>query len=246
MSDSLPSHGLEPVRLLSPWNSPGRNTGVGSHFLLQRIFLTQGLNLDLLHCRQILYQLSYQRSLVFCNSRYILHTFSSLSYLLWWPMITDLCSFMIVWGAMKWSESHSVVSDSLWPHGLYSPWNSPGQNTGVGSLSFLQGIFPTQESNWGLLHCRQILYQLSYQGSPRGHEPTLKWWLTCWIAEMITSDLDYHINFVDKAAVLWQSLSKLYLSNLVIYILSLDMMPFVKSSLIHRHASSINHQDPVL
>ena len=45
---------------------------------------------------------------------------------------------------------------------------SPGQNTGVGSLSVLQGIFPTQESNQGLLHCRQILYQLSYQGSPPG------------------------------------------------------------------------------
>ena len=44
------------------------------------------------------------------------------------------------------SESHSVVSDSLKPHGLYSPWNSPGQNTGVGSLSLLQGIFPTQVS----------------------------------------------------------------------------------------------------
>ena len=40
------------------------------------------------------------------------------------------------------------------------------ENTGVGSLSFLQEIFPTQESNRGLLHCRQILYQLSYQGSP--------------------------------------------------------------------------------
>ena len=39
-------------------------------------------------------------------------------------------------------------------------------NTGVGSLSFLQRIFPTQELNWGLLHCRQILYQLSYEGSP--------------------------------------------------------------------------------
>ena len=42
------------------------------------------------------------------------------------------------------SESHSVVSNSLRPHGLYSPWNSPGQNTGVGSLSLLRGIFPTQ------------------------------------------------------------------------------------------------------
>ena len=44
------------------------------------------------------------------------------------------------------SESHSVVSNSLRPHGLYSPWNSPGRNTGVGSLSLLQGIFPTQVS----------------------------------------------------------------------------------------------------
>ena len=50
------------------------------------------------------------------------------------------------------SESCSVVSDSLQPHGLYSPWNSPGQNTGVGSLSLLQGIFPTQGSNPGLPH----------------------------------------------------------------------------------------------
>ena len=97
------------------------------------------------------------------------------------------------------------MSDSLWPHGIYSAWNSPGQNTGVGSLSLLQGIFPTQgstqifciagrfftgwaqgrprntevgslsllqqtyltqESNQGVLLCRQILYQLSYQGSP--------------------------------------------------------------------------------
>ena len=97
------------------------------------------------------------------------------------------------------------MSDSLRLHRLYSPWNSPGQNTGVGSLSLLQGdllnpgielgslalqvdslpaepkekpkntgmgslsllqqIFPTQESNWSLLHCRWILYQMSYQGS---------------------------------------------------------------------------------
>ena len=53
------------------------------------------------------------------------------------------------------------------PHGLYSPWNSPGQNTGVGSLSLLQGIFKTQRSNPGLLHCRWILHQLSHEGSPR-------------------------------------------------------------------------------
>ena len=65
------------------------------------------------------------------------------------------------------SESHSVMSNSLWPQGLYIPWNSPGQNTGVSSLSLLQGIFPTQGSNPGLLHCRQILYQLNHKGSPR-------------------------------------------------------------------------------
>ena len=59
------------------------------------------------------------------------------------------------------------LSLTLRPHGLYSPWNSPGQNTGVGSLSLLQGTFPTQGSNPGLPNCRGILYQLSHKGSPR-------------------------------------------------------------------------------
>ena len=107
------------------------------------------------------------------------------------------------------SESHSVMSDSLWPRGLYSPLNFPGQNTGWVAFPFsrgscqprdqtqvshiagrfftsgttreaqeywrgkpipLQQIFPTQESNQGLLHSRWILYQLSYQGS----------WSGCW------------------------------------------------------------------
>ena len=57
------------------------------------------------------------------------------------------------------------MSDSLPHHGLYSLWNSLGQNTGVGSLSLLQGIFPIQGLNTGLLHCRQILYQLSHNRS---------------------------------------------------------------------------------
>ena len=69
----------------------------------------------------------------------------------------------------QWSGSLSVVSASLQPHGLYSPWNSPGQNIGVGSLSRLQGVFLIQESNRGLLHCRQILYQLRF--------PLTKWFL---------------------------------------------------------------------
>ena len=63
------------------------------------------------------------------------------------------------------SESCSVVSDYLWPHGPYSPWNSPGQDTGVGSVSLLQSIFLTQELNQVLLHCSQIIYQLRHQGS---------------------------------------------------------------------------------
>ena len=78
---------------------------------------------------------------------------------------------MLLLTQVQWvseSESHSVMSDSLQPHGLYSPWNSPGQNIGVGSCSLLQGIFLIQGSNPGPLHCRQILYQLRYTRAP--------WW----------------------------------------------------------------------
>ena len=117
-------------------DSPGKNTGVGCHALLQGIFPSQGLNPGFLHCRRILYHLCYQQS----------------------PWILTVVGE---------SESLSVMSDSLRLHRLYSPSNSPGQNTGVGSLSLLQGIFPTQGSNSGLLHCRRILYQLSHKGSPR-------------------------------------------------------------------------------
>ena len=69
-------------------------------------------------------------------------------------------------------ESCSVVSNSSWPHGLQParvlcPWNSPGQNTGVGSHSLLQGIFPTQGSNPGILHCRWILFTIKATGKPK-------------------------------------------------------------------------------
>ena len=64
------------------------------------------------------------------------------------------------------------------PHGLYSSWNSPGQNPRVNSLSLLQGIVPNQGSNTGLLHCRRILYQLSHKESLR----TL-----CWVAYPFSS-----------------------------------------------------------
>ena len=87
------------------------------------------------------------------------HTFS----------LSDSCSkiHLYPWSSKNFtnleSESHSVVSNSLQPHGPYSPWNSPGQNSGMSSLSLLQGIFPTQGLNPGLPHCRWIL---SHKGSP--------------------------------------------------------------------------------
>ena len=78
------------------------------------------------------------------------------------------------------SESQSVMSDSLQPNRLYSRWNSQSQNTGVGSLSLLQGIFPAWESNQCLLHCRGILYQLNWLGKPSHSSETL---LSCMKSE---------------------------------------------------------------
>ena len=75
--------------------------------------------------------------------------------------------------------SPSVLSNSLWPHGLQPArllclWNSSGKNTRVGIHSLLQGIFQTQGSNPGLLHCRRIPYRLSHQGSPQIAEVHIK------------------------------------------------------------------------
>ena len=106
VSDSLQPHGLQHVRLFSPWDSPGKT--------------------------------------------------------LEWVAI----SFSNTLALFVESVSHSAMSDSLRCRGLYSPYNSAGQNTGVGSLSLHQGIFPPQGSNPGILHCRMILYQLSHKGSP--------------------------------------------------------------------------------
>ena len=114
------------ARLLCPWDSPGKNTGVSCHFLLQGNLSTQGSNSGLLHCRQSLYQLSYEGS-----------------------------------PKRKWKWLSPV-----WLFATHSPWNSPGQNIGVSSLSLLQGIFSTQGSNPDLPHCRQILHQLSHKGNP--------------------------------------------------------------------------------
>ena len=75
MSDSATSWIITPARLLCPWDSPGKNTGVGCHALLQGILLTQGSNPGVLHCRQILYHLSHQGTHLFiiclCLSVYL-------------------------------------------------------------------------------------------------------------------------------------------------------------------------------
>ena len=91
----------------------------------------------------------------------------------WKIPISEICCN----GVSDWDRcGHSLSENSQvkrlqypWtvPARLLCPCNSPGHNTGVGSLSLLQGIFPTQGSNPGLPHCRQILYQLSHKGSPR-------------------------------------------------------------------------------
>ena len=77
----------------------------------------------------------------------------------WWSLAWRILSITLL--ACDESESCFIMSDSLWPHGLYSPWNSPGSNTGVDSCSLLQGILPTQGLNPGLPRCRWILYQLT-------------------------------------------------------------------------------------
>ena len=91
----------------------------------------------------------------------------------WWTF-AQVSLFLFIFGICLLCESvsvsHSVVSDFVTPWTVACRqlclWDSPGKNTGVGSHSFLQGIFLIQGSNPGLRHCRQTLYHLSHQGSP--------------------------------------------------------------------------------
>ena len=120
--------------------STGKNTGVGCHAVLQGIFPIQGSNPGLPHCGWVLYLLNH------LGSSRILEWVAYLS-----P--GDLPDPGIKLG------SPALQADSL-------PFELPGKpkNTGAGSLSLLHWVFPTQESNWDLLHCRWILCQLSYLG----------------------------------------------------------------------------------
>ena len=73
--------------------------------------------------------------------------------------------------------------------------NSPGKNTGVGCDALLQGIFLNQELNWGLLHCRQILFQLSYQGSPVCIYMYIHTYHTHPFSLLLFLHMDPHLNF---------------------------------------------------
>ena len=87
------------------------------------------------------------------------------------------------WKERKWKWSSSVMSDSLWPHGLrptmiFHQWDFPGKSTGVGCHCLLQRIFPTQGSNPGLPHGRQTLYHPIHQGSLK-----VTWFLILWACD---------------------------------------------------------------
>ena len=119
------------------------------------IFPTQGLNLGLPHCRQILYSLSHQGS-----DR---HTVN------YWLTQDSNPGSLTPEGEVK-VKSERVMSDSLRPNALYSPWNSPGQNTGGGSLSLLQGI--SQPRDWTqkemATHCSTLAWKIPWMEAPGG------------------------------------------------------------------------------
>ena len=164
MSDSVRPYGQQPTRLLCPWNSLGKNTGVGCHLLLLEWAYLYIFN-DCMLTTFFLWS-SFFRSLRVIN-KHTPHSSNSESIM---KQVRQLGVLYQLQCSPKGtgsgdSESRSVASDSSRPHGLYRPWNSPGQNTGVVSLSLLQGIFSTQRSNPGISRCRRILYQLSHKGS---------------------------------------------------------------------------------
>ena len=158
--------------ILCPWDSPGKNTGVGCHSLLQWIFPTQGSNPSVLLGRPVLYHCAtWEAPQPLCVCAQSLFATP-------WTMTLQapLCmgfSRQEYWSGLPCPPlghlpnpgvkpgSPTLQADSL-------PSEPPGKskNTGVGSLSLLQGIFPTQELNRGLLNCREILFELSYQGRP--------------------------------------------------------------------------------
>ena len=95
VSNSLWSHGLEPTRLLCPWNSPGLNTEMGRHALPQGNFLTQGQNPDLVHCRRVLYGVSHQGSPLSINPWSDIWLANIFSHLVGWHFTLSMVFFAL-------------------------------------------------------------------------------------------------------------------------------------------------------
>ena len=147
MYNSLQPHGLQLARLLCPWDFPGKNTRMGCHFLLQRIFLTQGSD-PCLHVSCLtggFFTSGPQGKPCVCVCECVCVGVCKVKLL-----VATLCP--------------TLQTHGLGPARLLCPWNSPGNNTGMGCYFLLQGIFLTQGLYSSLLHCRQILYCLSHQG----------------------------------------------------------------------------------
>ena len=161
MSDSVRPHRQQPTRLPYPWDSQGKNTGAGCHFLLQCMKVKSESEVTQL-CPTL--SDSMDCSLPGSSIHGIFQAKVNFE-----GSNADPDIYVLMWCE---SESLSVVSDSLWPQRLQParllcPRNSPGKNNGVANCSFRQGILPTQGSNPGLPHCRWILYRLSHHRGPR-------------------------------------------------------------------------------
>ena len=132
----------------------------------------------------------------------------------WWYQECGVPLTRDIYQLQKWSESRSVVSDSLRPHGLYSSWTSPDKNTGVGSLSLLQGVFPTQGSYPGLPRCGQILYQVSHKGSPpKVYFLSVSWDIYSLILPEARSSISVSLarnEDVSRATFLWRLQKRIY------------------------------------
>ena len=183
VSKSLQPHGLKPRRLFCPWNFPGKSTGVRCHCLLQGIFPTQGLNLPLhisLHCWDDSLPCAtweawwLELQWLYCNHKVNLRIEASLDQKRkeWWQERQKEPESL----RNLWNYRGCVLSRSsgVWLFAtLWTVVPQPSLTLGFSRQeywsalhAFLQGIFWTQESNLGLLHCRHFLYWLSYEGSP--------------------------------------------------------------------------------
>ena len=114
------------------------------------------------------------KTLINNGSQYIIITWKNGSVNYAFLSLSLSLSFLHTVCLLNHMKVKLLVSDSLWPHGLkptrfFSQWDFPGKSTGVGCHFLLQGIFPTQGSNPGLPHCRQMFYCLRHQGSPLNH-----------------------------------------------------------------------------